>query len=129
VDLDAPVTTRDFNAGREELRGEMHGIRDELRGEMRALEARLHLAIADSANRVLGVVATSSQQLEARLVQLLETRMLQFEANNGRQLATWANTIIDTLTDRMRAMGDQYRDLPGRVSRLERRVDRLEEED
>ena len=91
---------------RDELRGEMHGIRDELRGEMRALEQRLHFAIADSANRVIGV----------------------FSAELGRQLATWTNTILDNVSDRIRGADDRYRDLPGRVSQLEARVERLEGE-
>jgi hypothetical protein len=67
------------------------------------------LAIADSANRVLDVVAST------------ESRIMG-------EMARSANIVIETITDRMRAMDDRYRDLPGRVSLLEQRVDRLEGE-
>lgn len=111
MDSNAPATKGDLATQRDELRTEMHGIRDELRGEMQAMEGRLNHAIADSANRVLGVVATTESRMMLEL---------------GRQMASYANTIIETVTYRIRATDDRYRDLPGRVSLLEDRVARLE---
>jgi hypothetical protein len=103
----------EMREGNDRLRGEFQagfaGVDERLRGlehEMKALDVRLHAAIADSANRVLAAV---------------DRRM-------GQQMATWAHTIIDTVTDRILGLDDRDRDLPGRVSQLEVRVDRIEHE-
>jgi len=73
-------------------------------------------------------IAELKQSIEgnAQAIGRVDARFDKFEQRMTWELAHAASAITETIGSQIRALDDRYRDVPGRVTRLEERVDRLE---
>ncbi len=128
-ELDQPATIRHVDAAR-----------NDLRGEMAAMEQRLLLQIADSAQRTIDVILrTVREELRADMVQMgqgLERKLRgevgaemkriggeikhDLRADLGADLQRHSDALFERLKDLFRGAGDETRALADRVVAQER---------
>ena len=106
-DMTAPATRRDLHDLRTELRGDMNNLRTELRGDMDNLRTELR---TDMAN-----LRTDMADLRTELTDLRTGLRAELQADMQDML----RVLNEENRAWFRAIDDQYKDLPGRVLKLE----------
>lgn len=119
VDMAAPVT-----------RGE---LREELARFEERVEAKLDQRFADFESKfdrkLDATMADFEAKFEAKFDRKLDRwggalvdRMQRFEQTMQADFARWAKAIHESLMQTVGVVDDKYKDLPGRVTKLERKV-------
>jgi DNA anti-recombination protein RmuC len=122
-DGDKPVTqaqlVAELRATRADLRQEMADMRGELRQEMADMRGELRQEMADMRGELRQEIANAMNYV----VETLGARMDRMRDELSRELAGHVKAASEENRRYLGALDDRYRDLPGRVSVLERELD------
>ena len=121
-EMDAPVTRRELKEElaltRGELRVEMDVLRSELRTDMADLRTELRTDMADLRTDM----ADLRTELKTDMADLrtdIAAQHRQLVVDMGAEISRQFGVALDTVRGWIRAVDDQYRDLPKRVATLE----------
>ena len=126
-DGDRPVTqaqlVAELKATRADLRQEMADMRGELRQEMADMRGELRQEMADMRGELRQEITNAMNYVVETLGARMDRMRTELKDELSRELAGHVRAAAEENRRFLAALDDRYRDLPGRVSVLERELD------